>query len=118
MVECPNVFFDEKNIEHTRKIFAPDAIDRAKQLLKDIGPIGAYCDSKGIASVRQSVANFIEKRDGFKANPEHIYLKQGASAAVQMVLDILISNENVGVSEIIYSRCSFLFLNIHSTLLV
>lgn len=84
-------------MESTRKIFAPDAIERAQKMLQQIGPIGAYCDSKGITSVRESVAQFIKQRDGYEANPEHIFLKQGASAAVQMVLDLLISHQNVGV---------------------
>ena len=32
--------------------------------------IGAYTGSKGLLMVRQSIARFIEERDGFPADPE------------------------------------------------
>lgn len=36
--------------------------------------MGAYTDSRGNPGVRQEVADFIQQRDGYPANPEHIFL--------------------------------------------
>lgn len=41
------------------------------------GAVGAYTDSRGNAGVRQEVADFIQRRDGYPSNPEHIFLTGG-----------------------------------------
>jgi alanine transaminase len=44
------------------------------------------------------VANFVKARyDGLEADPEDIFLTNGASAAIGMVLNALIANDNCGV---------------------
>ncbi|KAI8610844.1 pyridoxal phosphate-dependent transferase [Chytriomyces sp. MP71] len=78
-------------------IFAPDAIARATKYLAAVQSVGAYSHSQGVPVVRQEVADFISKRDGFPANPEHIFLTAGASPAVQMVLNAVISHPKVGI---------------------
>ncbi|KAJ0401463.1 hypothetical protein ATCC90586_009873 [Pythium insidiosum] len=76
-------------------LFQPDAIARAKFYLKNIpGGTGAYGHSKGVEVVRQEVAAFLERRDGYSADPEDIYLTDGASPAVQNSLMALIRNED------------------------
>lgn len=65
------------------QLYPKDAIERAEALLKDIGSIGAYSHSKGVPYIRKNVAKFLERRNGYPADPEHIFLTQGASAAVQ-----------------------------------
>ncbi|KAJ2724283.1 alanine transaminase [Coemansia sp. Benny D115] len=85
-------------IDTTRKLFPADAIERAQRNLSYVhNAAGAYTHSLGIFEVRQSVARFIEERDGFPANPNHIGLTTGASGAVERVLDMLVSNPNVGI---------------------
>jgi len=59
--------------------------------------LGAYTESKGMRFVRQAVAKFIEERDRIKADPEAIYLTDGASKGVQTILRILIADERDGV---------------------
>ncbi|KAG5361465.1 putative alanine aminotransferase [Yarrowia sp. C11] len=66
-----------------------DAVQRAQKLLDDIGSVGAYSSSQGVAVVRDSVANFIEKRDGYPAQASDIYLTTGASNAVTFLLTTL-----------------------------
>ena len=79
-------------------LYPLDAIERARFILTSCGgQLGAYSHSKGIPFIRQSVADFIERRDGYPADPEHIFLTAGASPAVQMVLNAIIQNENVGI---------------------
>ncbi|TPX59081.1 hypothetical protein PhCBS80983_g02688 [Powellomyces hirtus] len=84
--------------EHAAKLFAPDAIARAKTLLAAIGgSTGAYTHSQGIPLIRQNVAKFIEERDGFPADPNDIFLTAGASPGVQLILQTLIAHEDVGI---------------------
>lgn len=70
------------------QLFPPDAITKATQLVKEFGSVGAYTGSKGLLPIRKRVASFIEKRDGFPADPEQIYLTGGATPGVALILDI------------------------------
>lgn len=78
------------------KIFPADIIERSKFLLKNIGSVGAYSHSQGIPYVRQSVAEFITKRDGYKSDPNDIFLTTGASTAVSYLLGLLSLGPNTG----------------------
>lgn len=83
--------------------FPLDVLQRAAELLKASGGgLGAYSESKGLKIVREAVARFIAKRDSdssltMRVDPEHIYLTDGASKAVQTVLRLLIASEQDGV---------------------
>lgn len=78
-----------------QKLFLPDAIARAKFYIDNIvGGTGAYGHSKGSAVVRKEVARFMQRRDGHSADPEDIFLTDGASPAVQKSLLSLIRNGN------------------------
>lgn len=76
--------------------FPKDVISRAKRILHSIGSMGAYSHSQGGHYIRQSVANFIERRDGYPSDPKDIFLTGGASAAVSYLLQILSSGSNAG----------------------
>jgi alanine transaminase len=74
--------------------YPDDAVARAKAYLAAIpGGTGAYSESQGVAVVRQEVANFIGERDGFAASASNVFLTDGASPAVQMLIRSLIRNE-------------------------
>lgn len=62
-------------------------------------PPGAYTgNSKGWSYVRQSVVDFINRRDQLcDANTENIYLTNGASEAVRLSFASLIRNSNDGI---------------------
>jgi alanine transaminase len=77
--------------------YPPDALERAKKLLNDVKSVGAYSASKGAPGIRRSVANFIEKRDGFPADPEDIFLSAGASGGVGTLLNVMCADANSGV---------------------
>lgn len=80
------------------KLFPEDAIARAKQLLGYFtGGLGPYSDSKGGLGVRKEVAEFIEKRDGFPSDPETIFLSNGASGAVKLLLEALVRDSRDAV---------------------
>ncbi|KAF9202167.1 hypothetical protein BGZ49_007639 [Haplosporangium sp. Z 27] len=96
LVEYPDLLKDE-NAEVVSKIYPSDAIARAKLLVKNVGSVGAYSHSQGIPHIRANVAKFIEERDGYPADPSMIYLTQGASAGVQLTLQMIVEHPNVGI---------------------
>lgn len=79
-------------------VFSPASVERAREL-REVLPsgTGAYSNSKGVEGLREIVAGFIERRDGHAADPEHIFLTDGASPAVQMMIKALIRDETDGM---------------------
>ncbi|KAM9894556.1 hypothetical protein OXX79_008623 [Metschnikowia pulcherrima] len=87
----------QKMDETTRNALYPaDVIERASKLLKSLGSVGAYSSSQGDQVVRESVANFIAKRDGYPASADNIFLTGGASAAVSYLIQVLSQGGNSG----------------------
>ncbi|XAR51304.1 Alanine transaminase [Bertholletia excelsa] len=83
----------------TQGLFSADAIERAWQILDQIPgrATGAYSHSQGIKGLRDTIAAGIEARDGFPADPNDIYLTDGASPAVHMMMQLLIRSEKDGI---------------------
>ncbi|CAG8490407.1 13700_t:CDS:10 [Acaulospora morrowiae] len=96
LTEYPDLLLPE-NKEHVKALYPPDAIERARTLLKQVGSVGAYSHSQGIPHIRQDVAKFIEERDGYPSNKDEIFLTQGASPGVQSVLQLIVTHPNVGI---------------------
>ncbi|KAG1366389.1 alanine aminotransferase 2 [Cocos nucifera] len=83
----------------THALFSSDAIARARQIL-DLIPgraTGAYSHSQGIKGLRDAIAAGITARDGFPANADDIFLTDGASPAVHMMMQLLIRSEKDGI---------------------
>ncbi|GAA5926019.1 pyridoxal phosphate-dependent aminotransferase [Sporobolomyces koalae] len=78
-------------------IFPKDAVERARNLLNEIGSTGAYSHSMGVPAIRKRIANFIAERDGHPADPSKIYITAGASVGVSNLLQALISSPLDGV---------------------
>lgn len=79
-------------------LFPADVLDTAQRLLAGTRHgLGAYSESKGVRFVREAVADFITRRDGIPADPEAIYLTDGASKGVQAALRVLIGGPNDGI---------------------
>ncbi|RAL62645.1 hypothetical protein DID88_004490 [Monilinia fructigena] len=74
--------------------YKKDVIERARWLLKEVGSVGAYSASPGATGIKDSVARFIEERDGFPADPKDIYLSAGASAGVEVLLNVICAGPN------------------------
>lgn len=77
--------------------YKSDVIERAKKLLADVKSVGAYSQSQGAPGIRQSVAEFIERRDGYPADPANIYLCAGASSGVNTLMNIICASPKTGV---------------------
>lgn len=82
-----------------KDIFASDVRARAAHYLGGVhdGRMGAYSHSKGHLVFRREVAGWLAERDGFEADPEDIFLTDGASAAVKMVMQLAVRDHNDGV---------------------
>ena len=78
--------------------FPDDAVRRAQTYLERIrGGTGGYTDSMGVEVVREEVAAYIARRDGHAASPGDIFLTDGASPAVKMLLQVLLRGPNDGI---------------------
>lgn len=78
-----------------------DAKNRIKQISSQLtSPMGAYTsNSKGHMFIRESVARFIEDRDGpaVVADWNNIYMTNGASEGVRMAFKMLIRDSKDGI---------------------
>ncbi|KAH8897093.1 PLP-dependent transferase [Thozetella sp. PMI_491] len=77
--------------------YQTDVIERAEWHLSKAGSVGAYSASNGVPAIRQRVAEFLERRDGFPANQADIYLSAGASSGVNTLLHVICADEKSGV---------------------
>ena len=94
LVEYPDLL---KN-PNVSSLYPSDVIERAKEYIeKTKFGVGAYSNSQGFDFVTKDIANFIEKRDGYKSNPRNIFLSNGASEGIQMFLMTVIRNNSDGV---------------------
>lgn len=67
-----------------------DAIERARALVTSFGTggVGGYTDSRGSSAIREEVADFIQRRDGHRPNPEVRYCLD-VPASAMLVLSSL-----------------------------
>ena len=82
------------------ELFHSDAIERAKEFIQGTfcrGTTGAYSPSKGVPYVRKCVSEFLEKRDGVAISPEDIFMCDGASIAIKIVMQMMISHRLHGI---------------------
>ncbi|KAL6846188.1 hypothetical protein ACP4OV_023636 [Aristida adscensionis] len=59
--------------------------------------LAPYSAKQGIRSLREAVADGISARDGFPSNSDDIFLTDGASAAVNLMMQILIRSHEDGI---------------------
>lgn len=60
--------------------------------------IGAYTsNSKGYEYIRKRIAAYIGRRDGVEANPDQIYLTNGASEGVRTAFTLLVRHDKDGI---------------------
>ena len=96
ILEYP-ALLEKENILRDGLGYKQDVIEKAKWLLKDVHSVGAYSQSQGGAGIRDSVARFIEHRDGYSADPGSIFLSAGASSGVNTLLTVICSKPETGV---------------------
>eukprot|EP00535_Pseudo-nitzschia_heimii_P005140 CAMPEP_0197174360 /NCGR_PEP_ID=MMETSP1423-20130617/915_1 /TAXON_ID=476441 /ORGANISM="Pseudo-nitzschia heimii, Strain UNC1101" /LENGTH=651 /DNA_ID=CAMNT_0042623283 /DNA_START=347 /DNA_END=2302 /DNA_ORIENTATION=+ len=81
------------------ELFPRDVVDRAREYKEILGPsgTGAYTHSQGVLEFRKHIAKYIQKRDGYKSYPGNIFLTNGASTAISMVLQGLLASNRDAV---------------------
>lgn len=91
----------EQGVDHPKvyELFPRDVVERAKEYREIIGPsgTGAYTHSQGILGLRKHVAEYLSNRDGYPSYPGNIFLTNGASAGIAMVLQGLLAGNNDAV---------------------
>ncbi|XP_074268280.1 alanine aminotransferase 2-like isoform X2 [Silene latifolia] len=87
-----------KRIE-TRGLFSGDSIERANKILDQIPgrSTGVYSHSQGIKGLRETIASGIEARDGFPTNANDLFLTDGASPGIHMMVQLLLRSEQDGI---------------------
>ena len=77
------------------KIYNQDVIKRTEYYLSKLGyPLGAYSEDVGYISVMKNVAKFLEKRDGAVVDHNNIFLTDGVTSGMNMVLRVLVESPN------------------------
>jgi alanine transaminase len=82
-----------------RADFNQDVIRRAEKYLSSIPSAGAYTESQGIHAVREEVSKFLEERDGYPANPNDIFLTNGASEGVRLCMQTIMRSSESGFKD-------------------
>lgn len=93
---------DDMGVDHPQAadVFPADAIDRARVIKAGLGGVGtgAYSHSQGARIFREDIVEFIEQRDGgVSSDVDSIFMTNGASSGINMILTALISSEKSGV---------------------
>lgn len=96
ILEYPQLLENERALKEGFG-YKQDVIDRAKWLLSEVQSVGAYSQSQGAPGIRRSIAQFLERRDGYSAEPENIFLSAGASAGVNTLLNIICAKPETGI---------------------
>lgn len=76
-----------------------DVKQRVAEILKACGgqSVGAYSDACGIELIRRQCAQYIEDRDGIKADWQNIFLTTGASEVVKSMLSFVNHSKKPGL---------------------
>ena len=96
ILEYPPLLENEKSLKSVFG-YQQDVIERAKWLLNEVHSVGAYSQSQGAPGIRGSVARYIEKRDGYPADPGSIFLSAGASSGVNTLMNVICAKPETGI---------------------
>lgn len=96
ILEYPPLLNNEEALK-TGFGYKQDVIDRAKWLLSEVKSVGAYSQSQGVPGVRESVARYIERRDGYSSDPGSIFLSAGASSGVNTLMNVICAKPETGI---------------------
>jgi alanine transaminase len=87
---------DALGVDHpdAPRLFPADAIRRAREIKDGLGGggTGAYSHSQGAKMFRDDICQFLLDRDKIPSCPDDIFMTNGASSAIEMVLTCLIAN--------------------------
>ncbi len=96
LVEYPPLLENEEVLKNGLG-YKQDVIDRARWLLNEVKSVGAYSASQGAPGIRESVARYIERRDGYPSDPANIFLSAGASSGVNTLMNVICAKPETGI---------------------
>ncbi|CAL8583717.1 alanine transaminase, variant 2 [Xanthoria parietina] len=96
LVEYPPLLENEE-VLRSGLGYKQDVIDRARWLLNEVKSVGAYSASQGVPAIRESVARYIERRDGYPSDPANIFLSAGASSGVSTLMNVICAKPETGI---------------------
>mmetsp|Transcript_12515 Transcript_12515/g.20988 ORF Transcript_12515/g.20988 Transcript_12515/m.20988 type:complete len:504 (+) Transcript_12515:128-1639(+) len=67
-------------------LMSAEAVARAREYQSKGASVGAYTDSAGFKFIRDEVCDMLEKRDGHRVDPGHVFLTNGASEGVRLMM--------------------------------
>jgi alanine transaminase len=103
LVEYPELIAQERKRKNEGgdNLIPVSVLDVAEDILiKMETGMGAYTESKGPLFIREAIAAYIDKRDGSSAvpaNPENIFLTNGASEGANSIIEMLITSKDDGI---------------------
>ena len=56
--------------------------------------VGSYTDTLGLRIIREDVAKYISRRDGYPADPDDVMLINGGATGIQVELSIVVTDLN------------------------
>lgn len=74
-------------------LYSNDVVNRGETYKKEIKHIEQYTHFKGLELIRENIAKFITKRDNCETDKEDIFLSNGASGGIKVVLQTLLEEE-------------------------
>ena len=96
LLEYPPLL-DSEEVLRNQLGYKQDVIDRARWLLNEVKSVGAYSASQGVPAIRESVARYIEQRDGYPSDPANIFLSAGASSGVNTLMNVICAKPETGI---------------------
>ena len=96
ILENPGLLTNEEALKSAFG-YKQDVIDRAKWLLSEVKSVGAYSQSQGAPGIRESVARYIERRDGYPSDWNNVFLSAGASSGVNTLMNVICATPETGV---------------------
>lgn len=113
LVEEPSRIERERTLNHLLKdspAFASDqrvseyVLALSESILANLETgMGAYTESSGPPFIREAIARYIDRRDGAdspvvaRANPDHIFVTNGASEGARLLIEMLICDRRAGI---------------------
>ena len=96
ILEYPALLENEEGLKNGFG-YKQDVIDRARWLLNEVKSVGAYSQSQGAPGIRESVAKYIERRDGYPSDPGSVFLSAGASSGVNSLMNVICAKPETGI---------------------
>ena len=91
-----DIMSQSENKVQKEDTFNYDSQKQAEYYLKHIN-LNSYSVPGGYYFIRENIARFIEKRDGYPSDPNSIFMSNGASTAIKLCLEVLIRNSKDGI---------------------